>query len=389
MLNFSFASLSMAIITSNILLIILYLTLKHKSIMLSTGYRLLTIFVLLTILRFLLPFEFPRFSHNIYYPEFLSKVISGFLHPRFSFGQWDFSIWTLFEFIWSIGIIIGLLHYINIKRNFHSFVWKNGIDITQQAKYKATLNKICHERKKSNKFTVIELPCIKTPMIYGVKSPYILMPNYLKLSNKELYYVLSHEAAHYFQYDLLMKSFIQLICIFYWWNPFCYLLKLQTNTLLEMRVDQKLTAKDTKAKYEYAQCLLELSKSSVDATSAKVAIPFCGGDSSMFVQRFHMLLKGQDISISKPTYILIVLFVLFLYSSSFFFILEASYISPEIEANTFELTDENAFIIELDTETYQLYINNEYVKSFSSLENFPHNIKIFKSLEEVTAYEKD
>lgn len=41
-------------------------------------------------------------------------------------------------------------------------------------------------------------------MIFGIRKPYILIPD-LNFSKKEWYYILRHEIAHFYHGDLLIK----------------------------------------------------------------------------------------------------------------------------------------------------------------------------------------
>lgn len=75
MLNFSLSSVIMAVLTSNLLIVILSVIFLNRSILYKFGLPLLGIFGVLITLRMLMPFELNNITQNIYFPERLSKAI--------------------------------------------------------------------------------------------------------------------------------------------------------------------------------------------------------------------------------------------------------------------------------------------------------------------------
>ena len=75
-------------------------------------------------------------------------------------------------------------------------------------------------KKGVQKISLLALPPLKSPVIYGLRKPCILIPDALKLSESEWRYVLLHEVNHYlhkdlykilityYLYDLLVESFL-------------------------------------------------------------------------------------------------------------------------------------------------------------------------------------
>ncbi len=64
MLYYSFSTVLMTILASNFLIILISLCFQNDKLMVTIGYKLLAVFAIFTLLRLLLPFEFP-FSNNI------------------------------------------------------------------------------------------------------------------------------------------------------------------------------------------------------------------------------------------------------------------------------------------------------------------------------------
>lgn len=110
---------------------------------------------------------------------------------------------------------------------------------------------------------LLALPLLKSPIIYGLWKPCILIPNTLELSETEWRYVLLHEVNHYRHKDLYIKFLLHIICIIYWWNPFCRFLKNDTDTILEIRIDQTL-ANNPAHTAEYLSCLLKTASYQIE-----------------------------------------------------------------------------------------------------------------------------
>ena len=90
--TFSFSTLYMAILTSNLLLMIISVIICNKRILINAGYKLIAIFLILTAVRFILPIEFP-FVTSIALPQGISKLIIEIFAPRFTLDNFNISIY--------------------------------------------------------------------------------------------------------------------------------------------------------------------------------------------------------------------------------------------------------------------------------------------------------
>ena len=107
MLNFSFASLLMAIVTSNLFIIVLTLIFINQSVMREFGFSLLGMICTLVFIRMLFPFEFAHMTKNINLPMAVSRLISFIRHPRIPVLGYSCSVWDIFVIIWGIGFLIS------------------------------------------------------------------------------------------------------------------------------------------------------------------------------------------------------------------------------------------------------------------------------------------
>jgi len=386
-MNYSFSTVFITILACNISLFLLVIIFHNKKLLMNAGYKLLTIFTGLTLMRLLFPFELP-ISSNIYFPELLSWLVSGLRQPHITFFKWQLSIWNLFESIWIIGILVGILHYIWEWKYLHRIIVENGINVSNNKKYFILLNRICRRKKKENNFRIYEVPSITDPMICGLWNPHILMPTSMQITENELYYILCHETSHYFNHDLLFKLLVHMVCILYWWNPACRILKRQTDILLELRVDQELTAYNSSQKVDYLNCLLKVAKGSDHTGLSQTAIFFCSKNNSLFFTRFQFLLEEQNI---KRRYLLnysLLVLMSGIYLLSYFLIFEADYLPPEIAQTVDVPTAENTYLIENGDGTYDVIYDGIFIETTESLEYYPNDLKIIKKIKETTQNEE-
>ncbi|MDE6053078.1 MAG: hypothetical protein K2G55_04815, partial [Lachnospiraceae bacterium] len=69
----------------------------------------------------------------------------------------------------------------------------------------------------------------------------IVLPKTFEIDSRNLYFIISHEIAHYYNGDLMLKFVLSLLRAVYWWNPFIKLLQNQLIRLLEINIDKTVT----------------------------------------------------------------------------------------------------------------------------------------------------
>lgn len=384
MLNFSFSTVLMALLTSSILIGLIAMVFHNDNTLACAGYKLMGIFVGLTVIRLILPFEFP-FTMSIPFSKTLSKIVAFFQKPQIEIFHITVSLWNLFELIWIIGIIYNIIRYMSQYRRAYNFILKYGHNRTNDVKYKTILDTICKQHSKKNHFRVMEMPGMNIPIIYGLKNPCIILPDNLSISEEQLYYVLCHEAMHHFHHDFLIKCAIRFFSIVYWWNPAFTILYKQTNTLLEMQIDDIITHKGADITDTYAACLLYMKENSIKQSSQPMS-DFLKKESCYLVQsqdkdfRRRLIILLQDFAMPKKVLISILLMVLMVsvYLASYFFILEAKYYFPQfIEESLFVPNADNTYFIQNDSFHYEIYINGIYTETVDSIERYPNGIKIY------------
>ncbi len=102
---------------------------------------------------------------------------------------------------------------------------------------------------------------IRTPMVYGVLHPKIILPAGLDLTTNTLEYILSHEKVHIRRKDNLFKVIAILTACIHWFNPLVWLFLKHFFNAMELACDAKLLKNysDTQKK-EYASALLDCAE---------------------------------------------------------------------------------------------------------------------------------
>lgn len=370
-MHYSFSTILMTILASNLLIILITFCFRREKLMLSIGYRLLAVFLILTLIRFLFPFELP-FTKAIFLPEFLSKIIFYFQHPFFKIGFFKASAWYTFGCIWFAGCLVNLYKHIKTYRGSSRYIATFGRNVTENASVRTILSDICTGRK--NSFQVIILSNLDSPQIFGIFSPRILIPEYMNSNSEEFRFALHHESYHYFHHDLLIKEAVNLLCILYWWNPACRLLQKQVGLILEMHVDASLVNGDAAVTGAYMHSLisiLEAASGRREALPSNLTVDMINSKEGELTQRFQMLCHKRD-KTRIPLFILLLLMVVSIYLCSYGIILEASYTAP-LENDTTLFFDSAGFyaIPKLDG-TYDIYYNDIFTENVDSLNYYPN-----------------
>ncbi len=377
MMEYSISTVYMTILTSNLLLVLIALFFRKDKVMVNLGYRLLAVFACITFLRFLFPFEFP-FTKNIFLPELLSLIVVLFRHPFFYVLGHGITLWNFLEVVWLVGGIVFTVRYVREIRMIKRYILLKGKKPADFDKYKAILDEICTSHKKKNRFRILEIENLASPLIYGIRRPYILLPANLSVSDDDIFFILSHEALHHFKHDIALKVIVRIMSIVYWWNPACHELNDQANLLLEMRVDDSIAeASDKKKTARYLGCLISLAeqcqqkKTSTDT----MALSFSQLDKKVLTKRFEMLIK-RTLPRNQALNIAISVSILFIYVLSYFYIFEASYQTPEVAA-TISITKDNSYFIQNEDGTYDLYCTGIFFETVTSLEYFLDDVPVY------------
>ena len=387
MLDFSISSVNMAILVSNLFIIFLFLIFRNRKIMFRLGLPLLVGFVILICVRMIFPVELLSISHNVYLPDLLATIVGETRRVRFFHDT--VSWWNILEIIWGCGILYSLFRYIKRNHAFRKYVRKHAVVLSDSSVQMRTFTQIHSETAKKGvqKIQLLTLPLLKSPVIWGIRKTYILIPATLELSETEWRYVLLHEVNHYLHKDLYIKFLLHIICMIYWWNPFCKFLKNDTDTILEMRIDQTL-ANNLAHTAEYLSCLLKTASYQIEnpISIPDSSINFCD---SVLARRFETLTQKQNKSTSTLAVILFLSISFFIYVSSYFIIFEDNYFPPDMFTDDIIIpTKDNCFVIERSDGAYDFYLNGEYITTLPDKEYCIPDINTYKNINEASKHEQ-
>lgn len=377
MMDYSISTVYMTIFTSNLLLILISLFFRKDKVMVNLGYRLLAIFVCITFLRFLFPFEF-SFTTTFALPKPISLVVVLLRHPFFFVFGYGVTLWSFLEIVWLVGGVVFAVRYIKEIRLLKQYILLKGKKPANSVQYKAILDEICTAHKKKNHFRILEIEQLDSPKLYGIRRPYILLPANLSFSDEDMFFILSHEATHHFHHDIILKVIVRILSIVYWWNPACHKLNSQAAILLEMRVDDSITNESDKKKTaQYLSCLLTLAEQcrKENYSTNTFILSFSQLDKKALTKRFEMLIE-RNTPRNQVLNMSITVAMLFVYIISYFYTFEASYFPPEV-ASTISITKDSSYFIQNEDGTYDLYYADIYFETVTSLEYFYDDVPIY------------
>lgn len=249
----------------------------HKIVYIkSVSYYTLLATSFLVSLRLFLPFEW-SFTKTILITRGLTYIYKFLYDSRnILFGL---PILYALYIIWIVGIFIQLYKLI---KNLYSFrLIKRYIP-----NVKESYEKKYPILKTANVLGLYFFNGIDQPMtIYPFKS-IICLPNF-KYTNEELEYIFIHEIQHIKNKDVLIKIFVEILVIIYWWLPIIYVFKNQVETLIELRVDHQVSKK-VDDNYKYVQSLISVAKKILQTNNSTKPRP-----SSQFTLREENLLEKR------------------------------------------------------------------------------------------------
>lgn len=373
MINYSFSTILMTFLASNLIIVLITMCFRHEKILLSVGYKVIAVFLALTLLRVLFPFELP-FSRNLYLPTALSAIVVLIRHPFIKPGGFPISLWTVCEVVWIVGFFIKLRIWYKENGDIRRYRRRYGVDITNQEPYRSILAEVCGKRR--NRFRVLRVPCLDSPRLMGCFRPTILLPEE-ELSREELYYTFRHETFHHYHHDILIKRGVKFLCTVYWWNPASKKLQEQLEQILEMRVDEAVTGRDQLAVRKYMSSIihimeiLRLRKQALEETTASM---MSGNDTEM-QRRFRMLCSQGEKS-NRPAFLALIVVVIGIYLGSYMYTVEA-HIDPKSITQDSAATSSDFYAIYGENGVYDIYCGDFFIEYTDSLDYYPPDIPIY------------
>jgi len=225
--------------------------------------------------------------------------------------------------------------------------------------------------KKEKQITFIKTDFVDTPMVTGLFSNIVLLPDY-SYDKDELRMIFLHECTHLKNNDLLLKLLIHIYCCIFWWNPVVYLLKADVGFMLELKCDNKVCAKLGKEeRLEYIEAINESAKRAVKKHRQRSMLVSSGfitkDDSQLYMYRMNNLLFPKNVGKKRivPT-VLVSLLMVAIIACSFLFIWQAAYrdtekveeLKKEAVFSDNGLSDEsNSYLVKQEDGSYIFYFD--------------------------------
>lgn len=338
-MNISLFTIINSIIFTIILIVSLLFLLNHKSILLNCRPTILIIVMSLPIVRLLFAVEFPisfEVTSDIIYPA----IYNVLKQEVFYISSISFTLSHILIAVWLIGAFYHIAFEIHSYRSIiYSF---RHFKILRNTPETLVLERILKNSgtKYITNITIIKTSCITEPMIFGLRKPTIVLPEY-KFTSSEIDQILTHEISHLLNHDILTKWILEIVCSLYWWFYPVKRLKQSIYNIMEIRADHAVISNSTRDnKLSYMQLLLRICKlKSLSNTGANFAF-FSFGDNETMKLRFEIIAQCQK-NKRKSYDSGILCFFIFLITFSFLFILQPEYSDPE-KNKTFELVEEDS-----------------------------------------------
>ena len=381
MIHFSFSSVLMTILMSNLMLVIIARCFRNENVMAGIGYKLMAVFCAVTLVRLLLPLELP-FTKTFALPRVLSNIATAFQHSYGTFLGIRLSLWTAFCIIWIVGAIVFWAIYIHEHSVLRYYVRTYGKDVTNEEPFVSMLEELCSEKQRQ-KIRILKTLGVESPMILGLCRPKILLPANVNVSNDDTLFAIKHEIYHYAHHDLWIKTATKCLTVAYWWNPYCHQLNKRISTLMEMRIDDNIMKKDPLEATKYVLSLHHhVTNMNHEAKEDDHSASLCSRERSSFYQRLCMM-HHQSEKRNYLTCVGMLILMVGIYIGSYLVILEASTYEFNIEGYHFTTKGNNVYAIENEDGSYSVYTTNGFfLETIDTLEYYPWNITIYSSEEE-------
>lgn len=380
MLNYSFSTVLMAVLTSTLLILMTALCLRCRGMLRAIGSRLIIALLLLAMFRLFFPFELP-FCRNINLSRIPSIIVTTIVHPYFFLGKVEISIWFCLQCVWVGGMVVSLRNLYRTCNHIHRHVLRYGRNISAKEPYRSVFQEVC--RKREADMPILLVPGLDAPRQDRILHPRILLPREMKFSENQLRYIFRHELAHVRHHDVLIKLLVNLLAVVYWWNPLMRFLRRELDIILEIHVDARvLSGGDRNARSDYVDTLMDIA---VQAQALMIAQNEFNGQVSSNPMAFggmgdlegRLAMMYENRRSSRPLALLLLTLTLTIYTLSYAFILEA-YSQPSATywpagvqgMNPREIKVQEMYAVAADGGGYDIYVNDCLMEHVDSLEHY-------------------
>ncbi|GAB6110129.1 hypothetical protein JCM19376_40850 [Fusibacter bizertensis] len=216
-----------------------------------------------------------------------------------------------------------------------------------------------------------------TPFVFGFRKPILVLPN--QLSEEMYQFILLHELEHVKYGHVFVKSFAEIIMIIYWWNPIVWIIHKELIRTLEVHSDSNvMKSLDEKNQMNYLNSIITLTRRFSFNQASTSALTFTLNE-NFVVYRIKTALSLTNDKTSKYQFIQtisILLVSVTIFIGSFFYTFEGYKVSPENVEGTFLLNSKTDYFITNEDQTFDLYVNGEFVITLPAIPEDLSNLPV-------------
>lgn len=219
------------------------------------------------------------------------------------------------------------------------------------------------------------------PFAFGLIDPTIVLPK-APLSAEEHSLIVAHETAHIEYGDLWIKYFVEIVCMFYWWNPLMVLLRENMDIALETRVDKKVIHDlDKKEISIYRHCLLDMLERGKQGDAGGFLAAEFSGVRGMYLENRFRVMNAKERSQPLSTILVSIILVIAICTS---FVVFEPYGHPEdVASDSYSSTElAQSYLVMRDDGEYDWYMNGQLTGKISDA-SMMSGVAIYNSLKEV------
>lgn len=361
------------VLFSGIAIVLIQVIIRKADILLLYGFRLIQSLMIALLIRFFIPIELPT-QNVVSITEIWPDIYIALTKPFTSFAGRE---WSWLSFFIIVSVAGSLFFAVKLVVTYFAFRYKaKQLETINDSLILGIVDAVNASYGKNVHFEIVRYNETSSPIIFGLRKPYILLPD-LDLTKEEWTYVLSHEMSHYYNKDLWIRFLCEMLQALYWWNPFVYIFRKQITKVQELRADAGVMDKLSRLKrLEYTECLIRVAKQHTDCQQKWVA-SFSSDSETDVVKRISLLLqrdefKGNRTIKSGLTVLLLVFMIVFLPN---FCLIEPFSMAEEDKGQGIYLDRSNTYFVLNADGLYDVYVEDEYFVTVQEV--FDDSFKIY------------
>ena len=365
-MNLSYTTIITTVFSLSILLAVLLPLLSCRYCLKYISAGCLIAFYMAVLIRALVPVEF-SFSRTIPDSGIIPAIQDVMIAPVSAAGR-TFFFRHILLFIWLAAAFFLILRKLLLCLQIQTLIRRipDCEDPSVQKAWKTILEKY----PSAEHIRVVRTKLKISPQAMGIRHPVILLPDD-PFTRPEYEMILEHETLHCLRHDILLKTVVDCLCTFYWWNPLFYFLRKQVFDLIEIRNDSRMTrslSDDEKA--VYMQCLTNTVKKIQDPP-IPLALPLSRPDQRVLHRRMYMIGYSSLLGRLRQTAVFLLLLLSLGLATSF--TLEP-YVKPD--EPFFVLDETNTFLVKTNGQ-YEVYYQGTHLYTTDSIEYFSKDIPVY------------